>query len=541
MQVLSLTKPSNEPIQDYKANDVLWNGHVAAIANVPKGFAVPMIIGGKRVTAEHTLDNINPSTGRIIGKVYQATAIHAQQAVEAAIRAKPAWAALSPASRIQKFRDLEAVLIKWRAETFAITAVECGFTANEISGSWAEMLDFVRFNSWYYSQILNEQLGDGPMETNSYHWRPLKGFCCAVTPFNFPIAIGFNLPLVMALTGNTVVWKPSDDATLTSYLLMLALEEAGFPPGVINMITGDGRPCLPTVLQHPELACLNFTGSFATARALGNYLYAEAFPRQNFPRFVAETGGKDFLVADRDIDVDDTAACIVAGAFGRSGQKCSANSVVLAHADVWPRLREALVERTLALKLCDVTKRESDLGPVINKRAFDRINKILEDGQQDSALKLLCGGISTPDDKPEGFYIAPTIFEVNTLRHHLLSQEIFGPVVGVKTWKTMDDVTSVLDSHNYRLTGSVISRDEAFLDRNVRVLSHYAGNLYVNRKTTGAVVDQQPFGGDGASGTNCKAGSPHYLLNFLSAGTITRRHTRSTTPSAFSRIKDPLS
>ena len=534
MHILSLNKPQNEPIRNIQSDDGLWSQYAAAVKKVPTNEVIPMVIGGHAVKSSQTLTNINPSTGKPMGTIYQAGADHAQAAVQAALKAKPGWASLSPAARIQKFRDLEAVLLKWRDENCAITGVECGFTANEIAASWAEMIDFVRFNSFYYSQILGEQLGDGTMETNSYNMRSLKGFCCAVTPFNFPIAIGYNLPLVMALTGNTVVWKPSDDATLTSYILMLALDEAGFPPGVINMITGFGKECLPTVLQHPELACLNFTGSFATARALGNYLYGASYDRNNFPRFVAETGGKDFLVADRDIDIADTAACIAAGAFGRSGQKCSANSVVFAHADIWPQLKAALVEKTRSLKMTDATQRESDLGPVINARAYEKITAVIAKAKSDPSVTLLCGGDAS---NANGFYVSPTIFEVNANRHELFTYEIFGPVLAVKTYRTLDEVTDIMNTHNYRLTGSVISRDESFLEHAVPILSEYAGNLYVNRKTTGAVVDQQPFGGDGASGTNFKAGSRSYVMNFLSPGTITRRHTRTTTPSAFEKLE----
>jgi 1-pyrroline-5-carboxylate dehydrogenase len=534
MHILSLNKPQNEPIRNIQSDDGLWSQYAAAVKKVPTNEVIPMVIGGHAVKSAHTLTNINPSTGKPMGTIYQAGADHAQAAVQAALKAKPGWASLSPAARIQKFRDLEAVLLKWRDENCAVTGVECGFTANEIAASWAEMIDFVRFNSFYYSQILGEQLGDGPMETNSYNMRSLKGFCCAVTPFNFPIAIGYNLPLVMALTGNTVVWKPSDDATLTSYILMLALDEAGFPPGVINMITGFGKECLPTVLQHPELACLNFTGSFATARALGNYLYGASYDRNNFPRFVAETGGKDFLVADRDIDIVDTAACIAAGAFGRSGQKCSANSIVFAHADIWPQLKAALVEKTRSLKMTDATQRESDLGPVINARAYEKITAAIAKAKSDPNVTLLCGGDAS---NANGFYVSPTIFEVNANRHELFTYEIFGPVLAVKTYRTLDEVTDIMNTHNYRLTGSVISRDESFLEHAVPILSEYAGNLYVNRKTTGAVVDQQPFGGDGASGTNFKAGSRSYVMNFLSPGTITRRHTRTTTPSAFEKLE----
>jgi 1-pyrroline-5-carboxylate dehydrogenase len=359
-----------------------------------------------------------------------------------------------------------------------------------------------------------------------------------VTPFNFPIAIGYNLPLVMALAGNTVIWKPSSDAVLTSYLLMLALEEAGFPPGVINFITGEGPNCLPPVLKHPELNCVNFTGSFNTARVFGNYLFNTDFPRANFPRFIAETGGKDFLVADADIDVVDTAQAIVQGAFGRSGQKCSANSVVLVDEKIWPALKTELVKQTQAQQMINPVERKADLGPVINQRAFDKIKSAIEKAKSDKNCAIIAGG-KTDDSK--GFFIEPTLIEVNTDVHDLLSVEIFGPVTAIRTYKKLEDAVRIIEQHSYRLTGAVISRNETFLENTIPVLSQLAGNFYVNRKTTGAVVNQQPFGGDGASGTNAKAGGKWYILNFVSQGTITRRHTRSTTPQAFVALKNSLS
>jgi len=537
MQKLSLVKPENEAIVNFREDDAVWKKFSQAVAEVPRGLEVPLVIGGKRVFAKNKGKSLNPSNLETVCTFQEATREHADQACAAALAAKPAWAALSPATRIQKMRDLEAVLLKWKYETCATAAVECGYTAIETSASWAEMIDFVRFNSWFYTEMLQEQLGDGPMETNQLQLRPLKGFTCAVTPFNFPIAIGYNLPLVMALTGNTVVWKPSSDAVLTSYVLMCALEEAGFPPGVINLLTGEGPNCLPSVLEHPELTCLNFTGSFATARIFGNTLFSTENKRANFPRFIAETGGKDFLVADADIDVRDTATCIVQGAFGRSGQKCSANSVVLVDEKIWPALKEELVKQTGALVMTNPTERNADLGPVINERAFDKISGFVDRAKSDPSCKVIAGG-GTRKDK--GFYIEPTLVEVSNATHELLTEEVFGPVTAIKTFKALAEAVSIIERHNYRLTGSVISRNESWLEQAIPVLSQLAGNFYVNRKTTGAVVDQQPFGGDGASGTNAKAGGKWYLTNFVSQGTITRRHTRSTTPGAFAKIKTSL-
>jgi 1-pyrroline-5-carboxylate dehydrogenase len=342
----------------------------------------------------------------------------------------------------------------------------------------------------------------------------------------------------MALTGNTVIWKPSSDAVLTSYLLMLALEEAGFPPGVINFLTGEGPNCLPPILKHPELTAMNFTGSFNTARIFGNYLFNTDFPRTNFPRFIAETGGKDFLVADAEIDIADTAQAIVQGAFGRSGQKCSANSVVLVNEKVWPSLKSELIKQAKSQNMTNPVERKADLGPVINKRAFDKIKSAIESAKSDKSCTILTGGNA---DDSRGFFIEPTLIEVGQDTHDLLSVEIFGPVTAIRTYKTLEDAARIIEQHPYRLTGAVISRNETFLEKAVPVLSQLAGNFYVNRKTTGAVVNQQPFGGDGASGTNAKAGGRWYLLNFVSQGAITRRHTRSTTPQAFTALRSDLS
>lgn len=527
MTNLSLKMPENEPFFNPRDVDTEWNLFAEAVKKVPKNFEVPMVINGKKILSKTKIQNKNPSTGEIIGTIQQADASHANEAIEAALAAKKNWAELSPHSRIQKFRDLEAILLKWKHDMCAHASVECGFNALETYVEWAELIDFIRFNNYFYLELLKEQLGDGWGETNQLNLRPLKGFTCAVSPFNFPQAIGYNLPLSMALTGNTVVWKPSDEATLSGYILMLALDEAGFPPGVVNMITGDGKPCLPTVLMHPQMSALNFTGSFATARAFGNYIYSTENSRHNFPRFVAETGGKDFLVADKDINVKETAAAIVQGAFGRSGQKCSANSVVLVDESVWSTLKETLILETNSLNVCNSSERHCDVGPVISERQFDKIVSYIERAKNDKNCKILTGGTYR---KEKGFYIHPTVIEIYTDKHELLSEEIFGPVTAVRAVKNLDHAVQIIENHNYRLTGSVFSRNEVFLEKATHTLSPLAGNFYINRKTTGAIVNMQPFGGDGASGTNSKAGGKWYLLNFVSQGIVIRRHNRITTP-----------
>lgn len=531
MQRMNNFVPKNEPFLNPKDHPDEWKKFEKGMKKIPKGIDIPMIINGERVYSKTKLDDLNPATGEVLATLQQSDESDAKRAIEAALAAKKSWAEISPNFRIQKFRDLEKVLLSWKYETCAVAMIENGYNAYETYVEWAELIDFIRFNNYYYASLLDEAPGPSDTETNSIQLRPLKGFTCAVTPFNFPQAIGFNLPLVMALTGNTVVWKPSADTTLSAYILMLALEEAGFPKGVINMVTGHGRPCLKPILTHPELMALNFTGSFATAHAFGRYLYSEDYRRQNFPRFVAETGGKNFLLADEDIDVRDTAISILQAGFGRSGQKCSANSVVLVNEKIWPELKKVLVAEAKKLKLTNPTDPDCDVGPVINEDQFDKITGFISRAMEDSQCDILVGGKFS---KEKGFYVHPTLIEVHVDKHELLRDEIFGPVTAVRTFKTMDEAIELIEQHDYRLTGSVVSRNEAFLNQYVPILSQYAGNFYVNRKTTGAIVYQQPFGGDGASGTNGKAGSRWYLWNFISPGTVTRRHIRATTPELFS-------
>lgn len=521
---LSVQKPSNQSITDYRGNDTEWAAFRAALDRIPKDFDVPMVIGGEHVYSDHKEPSLDPSTGKQLCTSQNATAEQAQRAILAALSARSAWSSLSIESRLLKFRDLEWILYERRHEICAVAAQECGYIATEVSVEWAEAMDFVRFNPWYLLDLSHTLLGDGKNETNSMQLRPLKGFTCAITPFNFPIAIGYNLPTVMAICGDTVVWKPSSDAPLTSYMLMKAIEDAGFPPGVINMITGRGPVIMAPVLENLELTAVNFTGGNDTARSIAGTLFDPKRARPHYPRFVAETGGKDFMVVDRSCDVWDAASCIVAGAFGRSGQKCSANSLVLADKKIWADLKAAILEQMRSFQMKSPLERDSDMGPVINQKAFDSITGFIKRAQADRHVRTIHGGEFS---KSNGFWIQPTFFEVDTDEHELLNVEIFGPVTAIRPVENVEHAIRILEKNPYRLTGAVWSSDESFLSAYVPVLSHYAGNFYVNRKTTGASVDQQPFGGDGASGTNYKAGGAWYLLQFLSQGTITRRHART--------------
>lgn len=521
---ISIPKPANQAWPLYRTQDAEWAAFAEAAAKIPKGFEVPMIIGGQEIRSSQKLESLDPTSGEVFCLAQRAETHHAEMAIEAALGARESWSRLPIENRVQKFRDLEWLLYQRRYEIMATAAKECGYIGNEVAVEWAEMIDFVRFNPYYLLELSRVTMGDGDHETNVMQLRPLKGFTAAVTPFNFPIAIGYNLPTAMAVCGNPVVWKPSSDAPLTSWLLMKAIEDAGFPPGVFNMLTGSGATVMGPVLQHRELTAVNFTGGYDTALSIGATLADPRLQRPHFPRWVAETGGKDFLYVDKAIDPWDVAACMIAGAFGRSGQKCSANSLVLVDRRAWADVRSALLEQMKSFKMGDPLERMTDMGPVVNQGSFDSITGFIARAKADSNVKTLWGGEYS---NAKGYFIQPTFFEVLVDQHELINVEIFGPVTTIRVCEDVEHALRIIRANTYKLTGAVWSEDETFLHQYVPLLSEHAGNFYVNRKTTGAIVDQQPFGGDGASGTNFKAGGMWYLLQFLSQGTVTRRHART--------------
>lgn len=526
---LSIKQPENEKMRDYYDNEA-WEKLQDKIRKYEeKVTEVPVIISGQELTTNHEVTNYSPSNSKPITKVYKAGAKEIKHAIDAALESKAEWSGLDPKTRILLFKDLEHVLAEEdrKDDIIAATIVECGYNAPEAEGGRAEIMDFVRFNSYWYHSILQEKPTDGPGETNFYVHRPLKGFTTAITPFNFPIAIGYNLPTVMALTGNTVVWKPSSDAPLVSLLLMKALKDAGFPDGVINMVPASGPEFGEQVLKHPELTAVNFTGSYDTAWQI-KQLVEGSGPRRHFPRIVAETGGKDFMWVDKSAApwLDDIATQIIAGAYGRSGQKCSATSRAYVPKPLLADLKDCLESELKSFRTGDPTKEKVSMGPVINRAAFDKIINYIEIAKKDKDCEIVCGG--TYDDTM-GFFIDPTVIITKNKRHKLMQEEIFGPVLTIYAFDKLDeaDTLKALTENGYKLTGSLYCKDPAKLEILFPILVHEAGNFYVNRKTTGATVAQQPFGGDGMSGTNRKAGSKDYIREFVSPSSVCWRHTPS--------------
>ncbi|WP_110181967.1 L-glutamate gamma-semialdehyde dehydrogenase [Nocardioides solisilvae] len=451
-----------------------------------------------------------------------ATARDAEAAVAAAREAAGPW-------RAMPFDERCAILLKaadllagpWRQRLNAATMLGQSKTAQQAEiDSACELVDFWRFNVHYAKELLTEQpVAQAPGVWNRTDHRPLEGFVYAITPFNFT-AIAGNLPTAPALMGNTVLWKPSPTQQLAASLTMELLEEAGMPPGVVNMLPGDGLEVSRVALVHPDLAGIHFTGSTATFQHLWRTVGENISSYRAYPRIVGETGGKDFVVAHPSADPDVLRVALVRGAFEYQGQKCSAASRAYVARSVWEKVRDQLVADVEALSAGDVTDLSHFMGAVIDRRAFDRLSAVLERAAATDHLTVLAGG--TADDSV-GWFVRPTVVESTDPEDRMFAEEYFGPVLAVHVYEDdrFEEVVRQMESFApYALTGAVIAQDRAAITWAGEQLRFAAGNFYVNDKPTGAVVGQQPFGGGRASGTNDKAGAALNLQRWTSPRSI---------------------
>jgi 1-pyrroline-5-carboxylate dehydrogenase len=392
--------------------------------------------------------------------------------------------------------------------------------------SAAELVDFLRFNVQYAEELYAQQpVHNSPGVWNRVEYRPLEGFVYAVTPFNFT-AIAGNLPGAPALMGNVVVWKPSDSAIASNWLLYNILLEAGLPRNVIQFVPGNPEEVTKVVLAHRQLAALHYTGSTAVFRKLyGNIATGVAEGRyQGYPRIVGETGGKNFHLVHESADIENAVVQTVRGAFEYQGQKCSAASRAYVPKSMWPKFKERLVAETEALSIGPPTDHKNFIGPVIHAGSFKKLSGVIDAAKEDKELELLVGG---KYDDSKGFFIHPTIYVTTNPKHHLLSTELFGPVLCIYVYddassvSAFTEVCTLIDlTSDYALTGSIFATDRAAIRYAEDTLRNAAGNFYINCKSTGAVVGQQPFGGARASGTNDKAGSMNLLGRFVSMRSI---------------------
>ncbi len=479
-------------------------------------------IGGKAVKTGKVAEATMPHDHRhVLATWHKAGAREVGQAIEAAHAGYRTWSRMTWEDRAAIFLKAADLLAgPWRQVLNAATMLGQSKTAHQAEiDSACELIDFWRFNVHFVEEIYRQQPLSAPGVWNRLEHRPLEGFVFAVTPFNFT-AIGGNLPTAPAIMGNTVVWKPASSAIVSAHYIMELLEAAGLPPGVINMVPGAGAEVGDPALGSPDLAGIHFTGSTGTFQAMWETVGRNVRRYRSYPRIVGETGGKDFVFAHPSADVAALATALTRGAFEYQGQKCSAASRAFVPASLWPPVEKILREQVSQIKMGDVRDFTNFMGAVIDRTAFSNIRGYLDWARQSPDCEILVGGGA---DDGKGWFIEPTVILAKKPELKVMVEEIFGPVLTVWVYqeRDLDEALAICDRGSpYALTGAVFARDRSEIVRMTEVLTHAAGNFYINDKPTGAVVGQQPFGGARASGTNDKAGSVLNLLRWVSPRAI---------------------
>ncbi|HTI09865.1 MAG TPA: L-glutamate gamma-semialdehyde dehydrogenase [Puia sp.] len=483
---------------------------------------IPMHIGGKEVRTGKKVAMRPPhEIAHTLGYFHAGDETHVKQAIDAALQAKEAWAALSWENRAAIFlKAADLIATKYRPYMNGTTML--GQSKNAFQAeidSACEIIDFLRWNVHFLSEIYRQQPVSSPGVHNRLEFRPLEGFVLAITPFNFT-AIGGNLPTSAAMCGNTVVWKPANTQVFAAQMFMRVLKEAGLPDGVINLIYVDGPALGKVCFSHRDFAGIHFTGSTGVFNQIWKTIGENISNYRSYPRIVGETGGKDFVLAHESADPDVVATALLRGAFEYQGQKCSAASrayIPDTQADV---IKKKLIEGIKSFKMGTVENFSNFVNAVIDEKSFDKIQAYIEKAKKDPKAEIWAGGTC---DKSKGYFVQPTVIEAKDPLYTTMCEEIFGPVLTVYVYKaaefekTLDLVNS---TSPYALTGSILSQDRQIVELATDRLRNAAGNFYINDKPTGAVVGQQPFGGARASGTNDKAGSILNLYRWLSARTI---------------------
>lgn len=523
--------PANEPVLSYAPGSPEKKKLRETLAGLKKQTAdIPMYIGGKEVKTKNKRSLHPPhEIAHTLGYYYEGDAKHVQQAIDAALAAKEGWAKMSWENRAHIFLKA-ADLIATRYRSYMNGTTMLGQSKNAFQAeidSACELIDFLRFNVHYLSEIYKQQPISSPGIHNRMEYRPLEGFVLAITPFNFT-AIGGNLPTSAAMCGNTVVWKPAHTQIYSAQMFMRILKEAGLPDGVINLIYVDGPTLGEICFSHPDFAGVHFTGSTGVFNYMWKTIGANMGVYKSYPRIVGETGGKDFVIAHKSADPDVLVTALLRGAFEFQGQKCSAASRAYIPSNLAEEVKKKMVAGMKSFKMGTVEDFSNFVNAVIDEKSFDKIKSYIDRAKTDKKAEVLAGGKC---DKKKGYFIEPTLIEARDPKYVTMCEEIFGPVLTIYVYpqnsfeKTLDLLN---ETSPYALTGSVISQDREAVELATDKLRQAAGNFYINDKPTGAVVGQQPFGGARASGTNDKAGSILNLYRWLSARTIKETFTPPT-------------
>jgi 1-pyrroline-5-carboxylate dehydrogenase len=515
--------PVNEPVLNYAPGSperARLRDELTAMQAKPR--ELPMHIGGRRVDGNGARLAVRAPHrhAQVLAEMPQASAENVTTAVDAALEAARSWGSTTLEERASIFlRAADLLAGPWRARLNAATMLGQSKTVYQAEiDSACELIDFWRFNVHYAFHLREDQPLSVRGVWNRTELRPLEGFVVAITPFNFT-SIGGNLPTAPAIMGNTVIWKPAATQQLAASLIIELLEEAGLPPGVINMMTGHGGGVMDAAITHRSLAGIHFTGSTPTFHALWRRVSDNLDQYKTYPRLVGETGGKDFVIAHPSADPETLLVGLLRGAFEYQGQKCSAVSRAYVPRGMWEELRGPLAAETEAIPMGDPTDLSIFMGAVIDERAYRKHQAAIREAAHDRALHLVAGGEC---DESVGWFIRPTILATDDPHHELMQRELFGPILTVYAYDgDWEEALHLVDQTSpYALTGAVFATDRSAIETGLRVLRHAAGNIYVNDKPTGAVVGQQPFGGARQSGTNDKAGSALNLMRWASARSI---------------------
>lgn len=515
--------PVNEPVQNYapgsKERALLKNAIAEARS---KEVDAPMYIGGEEVRTRDKVAMRPPHDHKhVLGYYHQGTKDHVKAAIKAALAAKSNWESLPWEQRAAVFlkaADLLAGPYRYKMNAATMLGQSKNVIQTELDSA-CELIDFLRFNVKYMSEIYAQQPISPRGMWNRVEQRPLEGFVFALTPFNFT-AIAGNLPTSVAMMGNVVVWKPSNTQIYSANVIMEILREAGLPDGVINLIYVSGAEAAAEVLDHPDFAGIHFTGSTGVFQDIWKNIGNNIHKYKTYPRIVGETGGKDFILVHGSADVKVANAAILRGAFEFQGQKCSAASRVYIAKSVWLELKDMMLKEMATFKMGPTDDFSNFINAVIDERSFDKLAKYIDAAKQDKTVEIIAGGNY---DKSVGYFIEPTVILSKDPMYVTMCEELFGPVLTVYVYEDndFDKILEVIDKTSiYALTGAVIAQDRQILAHATYALRDAAGNFYLNDKCTGAVVGQQPFGGARGSGTNDKSGSLINLLRWVSFRTI---------------------